>query len=134
MGNDRSPESQHAQKGVFFFFFFFFFNNLGLVAPKKIRSSAGFSKIHLNGQIWPRYSYSSEMLRLSSLSVSLMMIRSTVKSLLCPQYFLYYKSQAMGKLFDAQCYVTLMQIVRSGPQSSKILCLSALAASLNKIR
>ena len=64
-------------------------------------------------------------------------IRSKIKSLLCPQHFLQYKS--MGTIFDAQHaqgHVTLKRVVRSGPiwNSSKILCLSQLSASLKKIR
>ena len=62
-----------------------------------------------------------------------MKICSKMKALSCPQHFLHYKS--MGKKFDAQGQVTPKRIVRSGWKlnSSEILCLSLLSASLTKI-
>ena len=72
-------------------------------------------------------SNSSEILRLSWIPVSLMMIRSKMK-LSCPQHLLHYKS--MGEKIDAQghVHVTLNQIVWSGQKvnSSEVLCLSSL--------
>ena len=62
-----------------------------------------------------------------------------MKALLCTQHFLHYKST--GRIFDTQVLVTPKRIVRSGPQltlpqsnSSEILCLSSLSASLKKIQ
>ena len=76
---------------------------------------------------------SSKILWVSWLSVSLNMIRSKVKVLSSGQLFLHYKS--MGIFFVAQRKVTLKRIVLSGLKfnSSKILWLSSLSASLMKI-
>ena len=105
--------NEHAQK------------SFGQVAPK-----AGNSKV--NGQMWTEFE--SKILHLSWSSVSLMMIRSKIKSLSCPQHFLHYKY--MAEIFDAQGHATLKRIVRSGMNwnSSKILRLSSLSVSLKKIR
>ena len=79
-----------------------------------------------------RNSNLSQILWLSWLLASLMIIQSKMRTLLCPQHFLHYES--MGKIFGAQGQVTLKWVVRPGPKSnlSEILCLSCLPASLKK--
>ena len=56
-----------------------------------------------------------------------------MKTLLCPRYFLHYKSM---KKIGAHGQATPKRIVLSGPKSnsSEILCLSLLSASLKKMR
>ena len=62
--------------------------------------------------------WSSKILWLSWLSVSLKIIRSKDKALSSGQHFLHYKS--MGKLFITQGWVTPRRIVWSGPKSNSI--------------
>ena len=93
-----------------------------------------------HGQVTPKLmvrtglkSNSSEILRLSSLSVSLTKIQSKMKVLSSKQNFLHYMS--IGKIFFTQGGVTPKRLVLSGPKSnlSEILCLSSFPVSLMKI-
>ena len=98
----------------------FFSGAQGQVTPKSMDGCGG----NLN---------SSEIVRLSRSPASLMKIRSKMRALMCSAHFLHYKS--MGKLFGAQGQVTPKRIVWSGQKSnsSEILYLSWLPASLKRI-
>ena len=58
-----------------------------------------------------RNSKFSEIFWLSWLPASLIMTRSKLKALLCPQHFLHYKFEVYGKIFGAQGQVTPNRIV-----------------------
>ena len=121
-GNDRSPESQHAQKG--------FFQQIRAGCSKQICSRAGNSKV--NGQMWPEF----ELKDFTPVLVTCQFDDDLIKNkvVISRPHFLHYKP--MWKKFNAQGHVTLKRIVRSGLKwdLSKILCLSSLSASLKKIR
>ena len=74
---------------------------------------------------------SLKILCLSWPTASLMTIESKLKAVWCPQHFLHYKS--IGNFFHAQGRVTPKPIFRSGRKlnSSEILCLSLISASLS---
>ena len=119
-GNNRSPESQYAQKG-------FFKNNFGQDAQNK----------YAQGLVMPKkmeiYDWNSEIFRLSWSPVSLMMIRSKTKSLYRVHVF---SIVSLWKKNNAQGHLTLKRIFFSGRKRnmSKILCVSSLSASLKKTR
>ena len=71
---------------------------------------------------------------MSSLPARMRMIESKKKELEYSQDFSHYKS--MGIFQDAQGQLTLLSLVRSGriSNSSEILCMSSLPASIKKIR
>ena len=77
-------------------------------------------------------SNSSKILWLSWLTLSLMMIWSNMKAILCPQHFLHYKST--GNFFRHSRASSSKAIVRSGLNlnSSKILCVSWLIGNNSK--
>ena len=84
-----------------------FFNNLRQVA-KNICSRADTSKVRVNGQMWSEFELVGDFTEACPGRLYLMMSRSKIKSLSCPQHFLHYKS--MGKYFDAQGHATLKRI------------------------
>ena len=71
---------------------------------------------------------------MSSLPAIMMLIKSKMKELECSQDFSHYKS--MGIFTDAQGQLTLQSLVRSGriSNSSELLWMSLLPASMKKIR
>ena len=77
---------------------------------------------------------SSKLSCMSSLPAKMRMIESKMKKLECSQDFSHYKS--MGILPDAEGQLTPQSLVASGPNSnsSEILWLSSLPASMKKIR
>ena len=78
--------------------------------------------------------YSSKFLCMSSLPARMRMIESKMKELECSQDFSHYK--AMGIFPDAQGQITPQSLVRSGriSNSSGMLWMSSLLASMKKIR
>ena len=92
------------------------------------------------GQVTPKWmvwfgpkSNSTKLLCLSWLSATLMMIRSKMNELAMATAFSHYKST--GKFLDAQGQLTPSSVVRSGQNSnsSEILCMSSLPASIKRI-
>ena len=81
-----------------------------------------------------RISNSSDILWMSSLPASMKKIQLKMKALDCSQDFSHYKS--MGIFSDAQGQLTQQSLVRSGriSNSSDILWMSSLPASMKKIR
>ena len=81
-----------------------------------------------------RNSNSSKLSCMFSLPARMRMIKSKMKELVCSQDFSHYKS--MGIFPDAQGQLTPQSLVESGPNSnsSEILWLSSLPASMKKIR
>ena len=77
---------------------------------------------------------SSKLSCMSSLPARMRMINSKMKELECSQDFSHYKS--MGIFPDAQGQLTLQSLVRSGriSNSSEMLWMSSLPASMKKIR
>ena len=77
---------------------------------------------------------SSKLSCMSSLPARLMLIKSKVKDLECSQDFSHYKS--IGIFPDAQGQLTPQILVRSGriSNSSEMLWMSSLPASMKKIR
>ena len=77
---------------------------------------------------------SSKLSCMSSLPARIRMIDSKMKELECSQDFSHYKS--MGIFPDAQGQLTLQSLVRSGQisNSSKMLWMFSLPASMKKIR
>ena len=71
---------------------------------------------------------------MSSLPARMRLIKSKMKELECSQDFSHYKS--MGIFPDAQGQLTPQSLVRSGRilNSSEMLWMSSLAASMKKIR
>ena len=91
------------------------------------RSRAGYSEVKGRNWIYPRFYGCAGYLQV--------WWWLKMKALLWPQHYPnYWKS--MGKMFCAQWQVTPKQVVWSGPKSnsSEILCLSWIPASLKKIR
>ena len=76
---------------------------------------------------------SSKLLCMSSLPARMRMIDSKMKELECSQDFSYNKS--MGIFPDAQGQLTPQSLVRSGriSNSSEMLCMFSLPASMKKI-
>ena len=76
----------------------------------------------------------SKLSCMSSLPARMRMIDSKMKELECSQDFSHYKS--MGIFPDAQGQLTPQSLVRSGQilNSSKMLCMFSLSASMKKIR
>ena len=94
----------------------------------------------IQGQVTPKWvvgsgpkSNSSELLCLSWLPATLMMIRSKMNALAWRQHFPIISRWEI--LFDAQGQLTLWSVVRSGrnSNSSEILCMSLLPASIERI-
>ena len=81
-----------------------------------------------------RNSNSSKLSCMSSLPARMMLIKSKMKELECSQDFSHYKS--MGIFTDAQGQLTPQSLVRSGriSNSSEMLWMSLLPASMKKIR
>ena len=77
---------------------------------------------------------SSKLSCMSSLPARMRMIDSKMKELECSQHFSHYKS--MGIFPDAQGQLTPQSLVRSGriSNTSKMLWMSSLPASMKKIR
>ena len=77
---------------------------------------------------------SSKLSYMSSLPARMRSIKSKMKELECSQYFSHYKS--MGIFPDAQGQLTPQSLVRSGriSNSSEMLWMSSLPASMKKIR
>ena len=77
---------------------------------------------------------SSKLLCMSSLPARMRMIDSKMKGLECSQDFSHYNF--MGIFPDAQGQLTPQSLVRSGriSNSSEMLCMFSLPASMNKIR
>ena len=77
---------------------------------------------------------SFELSCMSSLPARMRMIDSKMKELECSQFFFHYKS--MGIFPDAQGQLTPQSLVRSGRilNSSEMLCMFSLPASMKKIR
>ena len=77
---------------------------------------------------------SSKLLCMSLLPARMRMIESKMKELECSQDYTHYKS--MGIFSDAQGQLTPQSLVRSGriSNSSEVLCMFSLPASLKKIR
>ena len=77
---------------------------------------------------------SSKLLCMSSLPARMRMIESKMKELECSQDFSHYKS--MGSFPDAQGQLTPQSLVRSGrfSNSSEMLWMFSLPASMKKIR
>ena len=77
---------------------------------------------------------SSKLSCMSSLPARMRMIESKMKELECSQDFSHYKS--MGIFPDTQGQLAPQSLVLSGriSNSSKILCMSSLPASMKKIR
>ena len=114
--------------------------------PIKNRGARVFTTLYINfsdaqGQITlelvvvsGRNLNSSKLLCMSSLPPRMRMIESKMKELEYSQDFSHYKS--MGIFPDAQGQLTQQSLVKSGPNSnsSKILWLSLLPASMKKIR
>ena len=77
---------------------------------------------------------SSKLSCMSSLHARMRMIDSKMKLLKCSQDFSHYKS--MGIFPDTQGQLTPQSLVRSGriSNSSEMLCMFSLAASMKKIR
>ena len=77
---------------------------------------------------------SSKLSCMSSLPARLRMINSKMKELECSQDFSHYKS--MGIFPDPQGQLTLQSLVQSGriSNSSEMLCMFSLPASMKKIR
>ena len=66
-------------------------------------------QVHCNSEVnVTGFRICQEILWLSWLPACLMMIRSKIRALLCPQHCLYYKS--MGNIFNAEEQVTPKQI------------------------
>ena len=89
----------------------------------------------MNSLIWPEYELVTDFMSvLVTVLASLKRIWSKLKVLSSGQHFLLYKS--MGKFFVTQERVTPTWMVWSGPKSnsSEILWLSWLPASMTKIR
>ena len=93
------------------------------------------------GQVTPKRvvwsgpkSNSSELLCLSWLPATLMMIRSKINELAWRQHFPIIS--LWGFFSDAQGQLTLQSVVRSGriSNSSKLLCMSSLSARMKRIR
>ena len=78
-------------------------------------------------------SNSSKLLCLSSLPASLMMIRSKMNKLAWRHHFPFYKS--IGNFLDLKAANSLVPVVQSGrnSNSSEILCISSLHASIKRI-
>ena len=76
---------------------------------------------------------SSEILCLSWLPVSLMMIRSQLKALSCPQLFIHYKSMGGGGFQHSRASYSGTNSPIWLEIETEILCLSSLPASLMKI-
>ena len=76
---------------------------------------------------------SSKLSCMSSLPARMRLIKSKMKELECSQDFSHYKS--MGIFPDAQGQLTPQSLVRSGPisNSSEMLWMSSLPASMKKI-
>ena len=92
------------------------------------------------GQVTPKWlvwfgpkSNSTELLCLSWLPATLMMIRSKMNKLAWRQIFSHFKP--MGNFLDTQRQLTPSSVVRSGQNSnsSEILCMSLLPASIKRI-
>ena len=81
-----------------------------------------------------RNSNSSKLSCMSSFPARMMLIKSKMKELECSQDFSHYKS--MGIFPDAQGQLTPQSLVRSGriSNSSEMLWMSSLPASMKKIR
>ena len=77
---------------------------------------------------------SSKLSYMFSLPAKMRMIESKMKELACSQDFSHYKS--MGTFPDHQGQLTLQSLVRSGgiSNSSEILWMSSLPASIMKVR
>ena len=77
---------------------------------------------------------SSKLLCMSSLPARMRLIKSKMKKLECSQDFSHYKS--MGICPGAQGQLIPQSLVRSGPisNSSEMLLMSSLLASMKKIR
>ena len=77
---------------------------------------------------------SSKLSCMSSLPARIRLIKSKMKELECSQDFSHYKS--MGNFPDAQGQLTPQSLVRSGriSNSSEMLWMSSLPASMKKIR
>ena len=77
---------------------------------------------------------SSKLSSMSSLPARMRLIKSKMKELECSQDFSHYKS--MGIFPDTQGQLTLQSLVRSGriSNSSEMLLMSSLPASMKKIR
>ena len=76
---------------------------------------------------------SSKLSYMSSLPARMRLIKSKMKGQECSQYFSHYKS--MGIFRDAQGQLTLQSLVRSGQisNSSEMIRMSLLSASIKKI-
>ena len=113
--------------------------------PIKNRGARVFTTLYINfsdvqGQITlvlvvvsGRNLNSSKLLCMSSLPARMRSIKSKIKQLKCSQDFSHYKSMRIFP--DAQGQLTLQSLVRSGriSNSSKILWMSLLPASMKKI-
>ena len=82
----------------------------------------------------PKFELSSKLSRMSSLPARMMLIKSKMKELECSQDFSHYKS--MGIFTDAQGQLTPHSLIRSGriSNSSEMLWMTLLPASMKKIR
>ena len=95
----------------------------------------------VQGQVTPqslvesdRNSNSSKLLWLSSLPARMKKIQSKIKEIEWSQHYSHYKS--IGIVPDAQGQLTPQSLVRTGPisNSSKMLWISSLPASMKKVR
>ena len=87
----------------------------------------------VGGGIWPKFELIQAFMHIL-FPARMRLIKSKMKELECSQDFSHYKS--MGIFSDAQGQLTPQSLVRSGriPNSSEMLWMSSLPASMKKIR